>query len=182
MDRRKKILRIVLVACGVVAVLFAGVRIYLQTLLPDIDGELRMQALSAKVTVVRDTWGVPHIEAQNAHDAYYALGYTVAQDRLFQMELQRRLAKGELAEILGPELLQTDRQFRTYLFRHAAERMIMNAGKIRPQSLEIFKAFLDGELFYREVRCRWNSRCWNKARVVYPADSASFMGYMNYHL
>ena len=182
MDRKKKILRVVLVACGVVAVLFAGVRIYLQTLLPEIDGELRMQALSAKVTVVRDAWGVPHIEAQSAHDAYYALGYTVAQDRLFQMELQRRLAKGELAEILGPELLQTDRQFRTYLFRHTAERMIMNAGKIRPQSLEIFKAFLDGVNYFIETGPLpvEFAMLGIKPEKFTLLDSASFMGYMNY--
>ena len=92
--------------------------------------------------------GVPHINAHNEHDAYYALGYTVAQDRLFQMELQRRLAKGELAEILGPELLETDRQFRTYLFRHTAEKMIRDAGRISPESLECFQAFHDGVYYF----------------------------------
>ncbi|NLV21817.1 MAG: penicillin acylase family protein, partial [Syntrophomonadaceae bacterium] len=86
MEKRKKIFRIVFIVLGVAVLLFAGVRIYLQTLLPKIDGELRGSAVTENVTITRDSWGVPHITANNEHDAYYALGYTVAQDRLFQME------------------------------------------------------------------------------------------------
>lgn len=182
MEKKKKIFRVVLVAFGVVAIFFAGIRIYLQMQLPDIDGELRGGAVTDKVTITRDSWGVPHITAKNTHDAYYALGYTVAQDRLFQMELQRRLAKGELAEILGPELLKTDRQFRTYLFRHTAEKMVRDAGKICPESLECFKAFLDGVNYFVEtgplpVEFKMLGIKPEKFTLV---DSASFLGYMNY--
>lgn len=182
MEKKKKIFRIVLIVLSVAVLLFAGVRIYLQTLLPEIDGELRGSAVTESVTITRDSWGVPHITANNEHDAYYALGYTVAQDRLFQMELQRRLAKGELAEILGPELLETDKQFRTYLFRHTAEKMVRDAGEICPESLECFEAFLDGVNYFVEtgplpVEFKMLGI---KPEKFTPVDSASFLGYMNY--
>lgn len=182
MEKRKKIFRVVLIVFGVVVLLFAGVRLYLQSLLPAIDGELRGSAVAESVAITRDSWGVPHINAHNEHDAYYALGYTVAQDRLFQMELQRRLAKGELAEILGPELLETDRQFRTYLFRHTAEKMIREAGRISPESLECFQAFLDGVNYFAEtgplpLEFKMLGIKPEKFTLV---DSASFLGYMTY--
>jgi len=182
MEKRKKIFRIVFIVLGVAVLLFAGVRIYLQTLLPKIDGELRGSAVTENVTITRDSWGVPHITANNEHDAYYALGYTVAQDRLFQMEIQRRLAKGELAEILGPELVETDKQFRTYLFRHTAEKMVRDAGQICPESLGCFEAFLDGVNYFIEtgplpVEFKMLGI---KPEKFTPVDSASFLGYMNY--
>src|SRR5690606_23896019 len=60
-----------------------------------------------------DEWGVPHIYAQHEEDAYYAFGYVHAQDRLFQMEMLRRAASGRLAEVLGPDLVDVDKFFRT---------------------------------------------------------------------
>ena len=71
-----------------------------------------------------DEWGVPHIDAQNEADLYRALGFLHAQDRWFQMEMVRRLARGELAEILGPKLLELDRLFRTLELRHRAQAMV----------------------------------------------------------
>src|SRR5690606_32586473 len=65
--------------------------------LPQVSGELALPGLRAPVTVYRDEWGVPHIEAENEHDLYMAQGYVVAQDRLFQMDLTRRAAAGRLA-------------------------------------------------------------------------------------
>ncbi|MFO6383947.1 penicillin acylase family protein, partial [Pseudomonas aeruginosa] len=77
--------------------------------------------LQAPVDVRYDERGVPHLYAQNQTDLYRALGYVHAQDRLFQMEMLRRLARGELAEVLGPKLVDTDRLFRTLRIRdHAA--------------------------------------------------------------
>ncbi len=90
---------------------------YLSSLLPDIDGSLVTSQVKQKTQIIRDKWGVPHIKAKNADDAYFALGFSVAQDRLLQMELQRRLAKGELAQILGADLLPVDKMFRTLMLR-----------------------------------------------------------------
>jgi len=86
---------------------------YLQTTKPTYSGELSLAGLKEPVEVLYDDYGVPHIYAQNEEDAYYALGYVHAQDRLFQMEMIRRAAGGRLSEILGPDLLKTDKLFRT---------------------------------------------------------------------
>jgi len=86
---------------------------YVLTKLPERSGSVVLNGLKAPVSVRYDERGIPHISASNESDLYRALGYVHAQDRLFQMEMVRRLAKGELAEILGPKLLDTDRLFRT---------------------------------------------------------------------
>ena len=62
-----------------------------------IDGELRVPGLQKDVQVIRDTWGVPHIYAQNVDDLFFAQGYVMAQDRLWQLELWRRWHQGRLA-------------------------------------------------------------------------------------
>jgi penicillin amidase len=82
--------------------LLAGSAWYLHTKQPVRDGSMDLRGLQQSVTVHYDERGVPHITAQNEPDLYRALGYVHAQDRLFQMEMVRRLAMGELAEILGP--------------------------------------------------------------------------------
>jgi penicillin G amidase len=109
-----KIITRILLGLFVLLVLMAiGGYLYLQTTKPDYTGELTLQGLKEPVEVLYDDFGVPHIYAQNEEDAYYALGYVHAQDRLFQMEMIRRAAGGRLSEILGPDLLKTDKLFRT---------------------------------------------------------------------
>ncbi len=117
---------------------------YLKRLLPQVHGERMTPGLAQKAVIERDEWGVPHISAQNGGDAYFALGFTTAQDRLFQMELQRRLAKGELAEILGPELVKVDKMFRTLLLRHRGEEYLARAQSINPEALAFLDAFHRG--------------------------------------
>jgi len=90
--------------------------------LPQVDGEVRIAGLSAPVSVLRDAQGAPHIRAANLHDLLFAQGYIAAQDRLWQMDILRRSAFGELAEIVGPGAVEHDRQQRLLLFRSTAER------------------------------------------------------------
>jgi penicillin G amidase len=80
---------------------------------PTYEGEITLSGLQNTVTVKFDQFGIPHIYAENQTDAYYALGYLQAQERLFQMEMIRRVATGTLSEILGAEFLSTDKLFRT---------------------------------------------------------------------
>lgn len=84
-------------------------------------GELVLDGLNQAVSVWRDAVGVPHIEAQNQHDLYLAQGYVVAQDRLFQMDLSRRQASGQLSEVIGDKTIERDEFFRTLGLRRAAE-------------------------------------------------------------
>ncbi|HRF34644.1 MAG TPA: penicillin acylase family protein [Cyclobacteriaceae bacterium] len=98
-----------------------GLYIYLQTTKPVYSGELALAGLQKPVTVHYDEYGVPHIYAQNETDAYFALGYVHAQDRLFQMEMIRRAASGRLSEILGKDLLNVDKLFRALRINQFAE-------------------------------------------------------------
>ena len=85
--------------------------------LPALDGDVQAAGLSAPVTVRRDAHGVPYIEAATQDDLFSAQGYVTAQDRLWQMDLYRRNANGELAEILGPSLVKHDIAQRVFGFR-----------------------------------------------------------------
>jgi penicillin amidase len=105
-----------------VALLFAAGLVYRWWSLPKTSGTQDVPGLAAAVDVVRDGEGIPHIYAANAADAWFALGYVHAQDRLWQMTFNRRIAAGRLAEILGPSALPTDRYLRTLGVRANAEQ------------------------------------------------------------
>ena len=104
--------------------LFAAgwVYVHAHVALPQIDGSIGVAGLGAPVQVVRDAEGVPHINAGNLDDLFFAQGYVTAQDRLWQMDISRRYAAGELAEIFGPKLLEHDIQQRYLQVRNAVER------------------------------------------------------------
>ncbi|MDA0337960.1 MAG: penicillin acylase family protein, partial [bacterium] len=85
---------------------------YLVSKLPDMNGTMAAP-VAAPATILRDRWGVAHIEADSVADCYTALGFAMAQDRLWQLDHMRRLAHGQLAEILGPRYLRQDRLHRT---------------------------------------------------------------------
>jgi penicillin G amidase len=94
---------------------------WLRTSLPQTRGTIHLQGLAASVDIVRDTRGVPHIFARSEHDALFALGYVHAQDRLWQMEVNRRIGSGALAEVFGKDALKTDVFLRTIGLRKAAQ-------------------------------------------------------------
>ena len=96
-----------------VLLLILPTSLYLRAIhaLPQVDGEIGASGISAPIEVLRDAQGVPHIRAQNMQDLLFAQGYVTAQDRLWQMDITRRYAAGELAEVLGPGLLAHDRRF-----------------------------------------------------------------------
>jgi len=99
-----------------------GAYFYARTSLSKIDGTLILAGAVQPVQIVRDKHGVPHIYARNTPDAYFALGYAHAQDRLWQMEMNRRITAGRLSEVVGKATLETDRFFRTLGFRQLAEQ------------------------------------------------------------
>src|SRR5690606_36224285 len=116
---------------------------YLAGKQPQRDGQLVLAGLSAPVSVRYDERGVPHIRAQNEADLYRALGYVQAQDRLFQMEMLRRLANGELAEVLGDRLVASDRLFRTLRLAEHARGYARQAERSGP-AWQALEAYLDG--------------------------------------
>ncbi len=118
---------------------------------PQRSGELSLQHLTAPVTVRYDERGVPHLQAGNQADLYRALGYVHAQDRLFQMEMLRRLARGELAEVLGAKLVETDRLFRTLRIREQAADYVARQDPQSP-AWQALLAYLDGINQYQATR------------------------------
>src|SRR5947207_11566287 len=102
-------------------VIVGGAALYLLSSLPQLDGRIAVGGPTHSIHIARDTDGVPLIDAANDEDAAFGLGFAHAQDRLFQMELQRRYGAGRLAEIFGAQALSTDRQMRVLgLYRSAA--------------------------------------------------------------
>lgn len=100
----------------------AGGAIWLRGSLPDFKGSLRVPGIVAPVSIIRDGNGVPHIFAARETDAYFALGYVHASDRMWQMDLMRRLAAGRLAEIFGEPALESDRLMRVLGLYRLAEQ------------------------------------------------------------
>jgi penicillin amidase len=115
---------------------------------PSNDGKVVVDEILEKVSIQKDQWGIPHIEAKNQHDALFAYGYTVAKDRLFQMDIQRRLARGELSEILGEDLIEIDKMFRTYLISNKAKKYLSDTSKISSDALKYIDAYIQGVNYF----------------------------------
>jgi penicillin G amidase len=94
--------------------------------LPLVDGTIKLSGLSASVIVTRDALGVPNISAQNLHDLFFAQGFVTSQDRLWQMDMTRRFASGDLSAVLGPEYIKTDEEQRILGLRQVAEHTVAN--------------------------------------------------------
>ncbi len=109
--------------------------------LPQLDGTLAIRGLSAPVTVIRDLRGVPSIEAKGLEDLFFAQGYVTAQDRLWQMDIMRRFAGGEMSEIAGPALLEHDREQRILGLRTVARKTVQN---LSPRDRLFFEAYARG--------------------------------------
>jgi penicillin amidase len=126
--KRRRWLRIVGILVALLLVLAAAAFFYerytaskeMRENLPQLDGSLTVYGLTAPVTVERDAHGVPHIHANSLDDLIFAQGFVTAQDRLWQMDLLRRLTAGELAAIFGQSMLAHDRLERTLQLRTAA--------------------------------------------------------------
>ena len=135
-----KIIKIVFPVCVLV---FVAAWLYSRTLYPTYEGELSLENLSENVTVHFDENGVPHINAETQKDAYTALGYVHAQDRLWQMELIRRIAPGRLSEIFGDKLVETDVFFAGLGLVEDANESIAKID-INSEAYKLTIAYLDG--------------------------------------
>ncbi len=128
----------------IIAFAFGAIFLWLNNSAPNYSGKIKLKEVKDSTQVVYDDYGIPHIYASNSKDAYFALGYTHAQERLFQMEIIRRLSQGKLAEILGPKLISTDKKMRTLGFAKMAKEngtaFLSQNGEMQQQA----KAYLDG--------------------------------------
>ncbi len=136
--RRRLALRLALAGFALILLAGGGAALWFRQLaraaLPQVDGTVHVAGLSAPLTVLRDAQGVPHITAATAEDLFFAQGYVTAQDRLWQMDMARRYAAGELAEILGPAFLRHDREQRILGIRQTAERSLATSLSARDRA------------------------------------------------
>lgn len=172
----RRFLRILGIATGVLLILLAvaaaGGWLWLRSSLPRTDGTIESAAVGAPVDILRDKDGIPHIFATTQEDAYAALGYTHAQDRLWQMETMRRLGAGRLSEIFGAATVKFDRYSRTLGLYRLAEAQVARLAPDERKMLDAYargvNAFLDdpdGALPPEFVVMRHTPEAWR------PADS-----------
>lgn len=148
--------------------------------LSQIDGELRVPGLKDRVSVVRDVHGVPHIRASSLHDLWFAQGFVHAQDRLWQMEVDRRRATGTLAEIIGDDRLQTDRLSRRVGFARAARREWARADEASRAVIEPYVAgvnaylALGGPLSIEFELLGYRPQAWTAVDVITLSKEVSY--------
>jgi penicillin amidase len=141
----KSIFKILLIVLVAAAVLSIGGGIYarsqVRASLPQLDGTAPLAGLSANARIDRDALGVPTITAASRADVARALGFLHAQDRFFQMDLQRRQPAGELSELVGPRALDVDQEMRVHRFRDVAHRALEFA---EPSYRAVLDAYAQG--------------------------------------
>ena len=117
--------------------------------LAQIEGEIELPGLEWEVLVLRDVWGVPHIYARSVDDLFFAQGFVAAQDRLWQMEMWRRVGEGRVAEIAGPEAVERDRLARLLRYRGPMDE---EWASYHPEAKRIVSAFVRGVNAFIERR------------------------------
>ncbi|MBB5172531.1 penicillin acylase family protein [Texcoconibacillus texcoconensis] len=170
----------------IIIVMFMGVVYWFVTSShPELEGELYDDVIREEVSVIRDGHGVPQIDANSAHDAFYVQGYVTAQDRLFQMDMTRRLASGELAEVVGEDALDSDRFFRTYGMHRETQALVEQFDR---ETAEMVNAYAEGVTAYiEEVFANGNdpiefSILGYEPEPWTPQDTALVVKYMGYTL
>jgi penicillin amidase len=139
----KKLKKVLLVLLSLVVILIIALVVYGFYLKPKYEGEVQLKNIQKETTVYFDEFGVPHIYANSSKDAMEALGYVHAQDRLWQMELMRRIAPGRLSEIFGSVALKNDKFFAGLGIEEASAKAIAALDK-NSQSYQLTMAYLDG--------------------------------------
>jgi len=134
---------IAFLALGLIVFLAFDVWFYraVRAALPQVDGTVAVAGLSHPVTITRDGQGVPTITAATLDDLFYAQGYVIAQERLWQMDMTRRFASGDLAAILGPDFVAVDKEQRILGLRQIAEESV---SAMDPAQRAQFQAYANG--------------------------------------
>ncbi|OQY00650.1 MAG: hypothetical protein B6I20_08495 [Bacteroidetes bacterium 4572_117] len=147
----KLLKRIFIIVFVIIFIAFIGGYIFLNHIatkgIPDYSTDVRIKGLKEKVSIYRDGFAVPHIYAKNDEDLYRATGYVLAQDRLWQMDLLRRVTKGQLSEIFGEDMVKADQLLRSLRIPEKSELVINKTNK---KIIAALKAFADGVNQYIE--------------------------------
>jgi len=151
--------------------------------IPDYNEDVDLQNLSAPVSVIRDSLGIPHVYAETETDLYRVVGYLMAQDRLWQMDLLRRVTTGRLSEVLDPGLVEVDRLFRALQLPEKSRKVLDSTS---PEMLDCITAFADGINQFMEQN---RKKLPVEFRILgyepdpwTPEHTANMIGYMSWSL
>ncbi|WP_158978095.1 penicillin acylase family protein [Cellulophaga sp. L1A9] len=139
----KKLKNLILVTITLLLIVVIGIVIFILSLKPNYNGEQELKNLKTAVNVYYDSYGIPHIYGQSEEDAFRTLGYVHAQDRLWQMELLRRIAPGRLSEVFGKDMITTDKFLISLGIDEASEETVANLDT-NDESIRLTMAYLEG--------------------------------------
>src|SRR5690554_350506 len=181
----KLLKRILLILLVIVLIVIIGGLLFIWRLrtsaLPDYSEDVNINSLRDEVTVMRDSFAIPHIYAGNDRDLYLATGYTMAQDRLWQMDLLRRVTQGRLSEVMGKEQAETDLFMRSLRIQEKSEKVLEQT---TPEILSALEAFSEGVNYYINNHplppeftvLGYKPEPWE------PVHSVNLIGYMSWDL
>ncbi len=182
MKRGKKILIIVLLIIFILSIIaYIFVNSIKSSGSVDYNKEVKIKNLKEKVTVYRDTFGIPHIIANNEYDLYKVTGYIQAQDRMWQMDLLRRVTQGRLSEIFGKDMIETDVILRSLRMPEKSD-MVMKI--ISPEMLTALEAYAEGvNQYIEEDNLSFEFKVLGyKPEKWTPKESLNLIGYMAWNL
>ncbi len=149
--------------------------------IPDYNAEILIEGLQSRAEVLRDSFGIPHIYAENAEDLYRVTGYVMAQDRMWQMDLLRHVAEGRLSEMFGKEMVDADQLFRSLRIEEKSKQIM---SRTEQEVLDCIKAFTQGvnqyladnakKLPFEFAVLRYNPEPW------LPIHTINMIGYMSW--
>jgi penicillin amidase len=151
------------------------------------DGTIHLAGLSNPVIVTYDPLGVPHIAASNLPDLLFAQGYITAQDRLWQMDMTRRYASGDLSAVLGPEYIKVDREQRILGLRQVAERAVANMPPSQKAQFEAYAAGVNAYIAQHQKTLPLEFRFLTYFPHVWTAEDSALVGlsmteFLNHYL
>ncbi len=178
----KRILIGLLILTGVLAIAaFLFLNHIKNAAIPDYSKDIKLSGITDKVTVWRDSLGIPHIYAENEPDLYRAVGFAMAQDRLWQMDLLRRVTQGRLSEILGKDLVKTDLLMRSLRIQDKSEQVFKTSS---PEIIMALQAFADGvNQYIAQYPLPTEFKILNyQPEPWQPIHSINLIGYMSWDL
>lgn len=181
MGIRKTAGRVALGGFVLAALAGATVAYVIRRPVPRTKGRTRLDGLRADAEIVRDRWGVPHIYAGNLHDLFFANGYAQAQDRLWQMEFNRRAATGTLSEMVGDAALEIDRLVRRVGFHRAAKTDWETADDEEKATLEAFAAGVNAYIEHGKLPLEFQV-LRKKPQAWEPVDTLAFGRFLGWSL
>lgn len=149
--------------------------------LPDYTKDVQIPGLTGEVTILRDSFAIPHIYAENETDLYRAVGFAMAQDRLWQMDLLRRVTQGRLSEIMGKDQLKTDLLMRALRIQEKSEKVLAQTSSEIVAALEAFSAGVNFCMENYPLPPEFKILNY-KPEPWQPVHSINLIGYMSWDL